>query len=91
MEAGNLMINGETFETNYMGRWIGITTENTIVQYIDSKINEYLDQIEKNRKYLIEYPRSNKAYMQQNIVIFKAKIEALREIKNYIKVLEEEK
>lgn len=90
MEVGNLMIDEEMFSTNYVGQWVEMTTEDEIIYYIDSKINGYLNDIEKNKKYLAEHPRSGKSYMLQDLAILKAKIETLREVKNYVKVLMEE-
>lgn len=61
-----------------------------LVEYIDHKITDYLEIIEKNNEYLRMHPKARKADRIEENALAKAKIEALRETKLYIKLMEEE-
>lgn len=61
-----------------------------LVEYIDHKIADYLEIIEANKEYLRIHPRARKADRVEENALLKAKVDTLREIKLYIKVMEED-
>lgn len=61
-----------------------------LVEYIDYKIADYLEKIEANKEYLRIHPRARRAEKIEENALLKAKVDTLREIKLYIKVMEEE-
>lgn len=61
-----------------------------LVEYIDYKITDYLEKIEVNKEYLRIHPRARRADRVEENALLKAKVDTLREIKLYIKVMEEE-
>lgn len=61
-----------------------------LVEYIDHKIADYLEKIERNNEHLRLHPKTRKVDRVEENALLKAKIEALREVKMYIRLLEEE-
>ena len=61
-----------------------------LVEYIDHKITDYLEKIERNNEHLRLHPKTRRADRVEENALLKAKVDTLREIKLYIKVMEEE-
>lgn len=62
-----------------------------LVEYIDHKITAYLEKIEENKEYLRIHPRTRRAEKIEENALLKIKVDTLREIKLYIKVMGEDK
>lgn len=61
-----------------------------IIKYLDHMIKAYLETIEANNDFMQIHPRKQRAEKIEQNALLKAKVEALREVKMYIRLLEEE-